>query len=109
LTDVVPFGKYKDQPVATLLADRNYTDWLVQQDWFKQRYATIYNVVINNSTGTTSTKPCSSTRSSGVRSWTLRCRSAGWNTRSEREKTRCPTIRGCSNIWKMRQRNIANA
>jgi hypothetical protein len=37
MTDVVPFGKS--------------LDLLVQQDWFKTRYANIYNVVVNTTVG----------------------------------------------------------
>ena len=51
MNDIVPFGKYRGQPVAALVADQQYTDWLTQQDWFKARYAAIYNVVVNNNFG----------------------------------------------------------
>jgi hypothetical protein len=44
---VVPFGKYKGQPAETLLADKDYTDWLVAQPWFAERFRDIYAVVIN--------------------------------------------------------------
>jgi len=31
-----------------LASDRGYTDWLVAQPWFRERYANIYTLVINN-------------------------------------------------------------
>jgi hypothetical protein len=47
-TNVVPFGKYKGQPVEALAADPSYVEWLAQQPWFRERYQPIYNVIINN-------------------------------------------------------------
>jgi hypothetical protein len=44
---IVPFGKYKDQPVETLLADSDYLQWLLTQDWFRTRYVNLYQTVIN--------------------------------------------------------------
>jgi hypothetical protein len=44
---VVPFGKYRGQPVELLLADQKYLEWLRTQPWFEERYRDIYNVVIN--------------------------------------------------------------
>jgi len=48
MTDLVPFGKYRGQPVEVLAADRDYTDWLMAQPWFRERYQNIYTIVINN-------------------------------------------------------------
>jgi hypothetical protein len=45
--EIVPFGKYKGQPVETLAADRDYCDWLTAQPWFSERYRNVYNVVVN--------------------------------------------------------------
>jgi hypothetical protein len=45
--EVVPFGKYKGQPVEVLLADQGYRDWLMAQDWFRNRFGAIYQTVIN--------------------------------------------------------------
>ena len=45
--ELVPFGKYKGQPVETLAADGDYRDWLMSQPWFRERWPTVYNVVIN--------------------------------------------------------------
>ncbi len=39
---------YKDKPVEILAEDEQYMQWLLIQDWFKNRYKNIYNVVINN-------------------------------------------------------------
>ena len=45
---IVPFGKYKGQPVEVLAQDRPYLDWLTAQDWFRQRYEGIYTLIVNN-------------------------------------------------------------
>jgi hypothetical protein len=47
-TRVVPFGKYKGQPVEVLAADKSYCDWLAGQDWFRDRYTTIHTLIVNN-------------------------------------------------------------
>lgn len=41
MTDVsiVPIGKYKGQPVERLMADEKYSEWLLAQAWFLDRYA----------------------------------------------------------------------
>lgn len=36
---IVPIGKYKGQPSERLMADQPYTEWLVAQAWFVERYA----------------------------------------------------------------------
>lgn len=51
MSDIIPFGKYKGQPVEVLMQDRSYLEWLSGQDWFRQRYAALYQtVVVNNFT-----------------------------------------------------------
>jgi uncharacterized protein (DUF3820 family) len=45
--EIVPFGKYKGRPVEDMAADRDYCDWMAQQPWFREKFANIYNVVIN--------------------------------------------------------------
>lgn len=45
--EIVPFGKYRGQPVEVLAADADYCEWLTAQPWFRDRYLTIYNTVIN--------------------------------------------------------------
>lgn len=46
--ELIPFGKYSGQPVEMLAEDHQYADWLIQQPWFRQKYANLYSVVINN-------------------------------------------------------------
>jgi hypothetical protein len=53
--NIVPFGKYKGQPVEVLAQDRPYLEWLSAQDWFRERYAGIYTLIINNFTEATET------------------------------------------------------
>lgn len=45
---IVPFGKYRNQPVELMVQDASYMDWLLAQDWFKSRYQSLYMVVVNN-------------------------------------------------------------
>jgi hypothetical protein len=49
---IVTFGKYRDKPVTELLADKNYVDWLKQQNWFSDK-SPIYNIVVNQTFNTT--------------------------------------------------------
>ena len=48
ITNIVPFGKYKGQPVEALAADRQYFEWLSAQAWFRERYQNIYTLIVNN-------------------------------------------------------------
>ncbi len=43
---VVPFGKYRDQPVARMVDDAPYTDWLLAQDWFPTQFPAIFQSVM---------------------------------------------------------------
>lgn len=45
--ELIPFGKYKGQPVEILIADDDYRDWLVAQPWFRSRFGNVYQTVIN--------------------------------------------------------------
>lgn len=47
MSAIVPFGKYKGQPVERMIADRDYCEWLAGQDWFRSRYGQIHTLVIN--------------------------------------------------------------
>ena len=47
MSKIVPFGKYKDQPVETLIADRGYCEWLAAQPWFAERFRDLHQIVIN--------------------------------------------------------------
>jgi hypothetical protein len=46
--ELIPFGKYKGQPLEVIAGDRSYCDWLLAQAWFVQRYPQIHTLVINN-------------------------------------------------------------
>ncbi len=47
-TNLVPFGKYKGQPIEVLVNDRQYLDWLTAQPWFRERHENLYTIIINN-------------------------------------------------------------
>ena len=47
-TEIIPFGKYKDQPIEAMAQDGKYVEWLTSQDWFRDKYKDIYSIVINN-------------------------------------------------------------
>lgn len=46
--EVVPFGKYKGQPVEIMAADADYCEWLTAQPWFRSRYGNVYNILISS-------------------------------------------------------------
>ncbi len=47
-TNIIPFGKYKGRLVEELLADDpSYLQWLSTQDWFRAKYVTLHQVIIN--------------------------------------------------------------
>ena len=46
--EVVPFGKYRGQPVEVLVQDRQYVDWLTAQPWFKEKFGNFYTLIVNN-------------------------------------------------------------
>lgn len=54
---VVPFGKYKGKPVEVMQADPQYCEWLVNQDWFKEKFVGIYQTIINVNTGDAAETP----------------------------------------------------
>ena len=33
---LVPFGKYKGQPITSLINDTKYLEWCKQQEWFQK-------------------------------------------------------------------------
>lgn len=45
---MIPFGKYKGQPLEQLQNDPSYTDWLLSQSWFAERYSGVRTIIINN-------------------------------------------------------------
>ena len=44
---MIPFGKYQGQPVSVLQNDPRYASWLSQQEWAKQKFPHVVNVIIN--------------------------------------------------------------
>lgn len=42
---LVSFGKYKNRPVAEMMADQKYIQWCLSQPWFHEK--PIYNIVMN--------------------------------------------------------------
>jgi|LSQX01.1.fsa_nt_gb hypothetical protein len=48
--ELVPFGKFKGQPIERLFEDQSYVKWISEQDGIRQRYPQFYNLVINNFT-----------------------------------------------------------
>lgn len=48
MIDLVPFGKYKGQPIEVLESDPKYAEWMSQQPWLKQSHPSVYNFIINN-------------------------------------------------------------
>lgn len=46
--NVVPFGKYKGQPIEVMAEDPSYVEWLNGQGWVKDKYPQFYTVIINN-------------------------------------------------------------
>lgn len=46
--NIVPFGKYKGQPIDVLAQDPQYVEWMVGQGWFKDKYPQFYTIIINN-------------------------------------------------------------
>ena len=51
---IVPFGKYKGQPITTLMNDTKYLEWCKQQEWF-QRFPIVYNICVNQTITTNQT------------------------------------------------------
>jgi uncharacterized protein (DUF3820 family) len=46
--NIVPFGKYKGRLVEELLADDpQYLEWLSSQDWFRVKYVSLHQTIIN--------------------------------------------------------------
>jgi uncharacterized protein (DUF3820 family) len=46
--NVVPFGKYKGREILEVLeADPGYLQWLAGQDWFRAKYISLHQTIIN--------------------------------------------------------------
>lgn len=50
MNQLMPFGKYKGQPVSVLAGDPSYCDWIMGQDGIKQKWPVVYNLIVNNFT-----------------------------------------------------------
>jgi hypothetical protein len=46
--ELVPFGKYKGQPVEVLANDKGYCDWLMTQGDFMDRFPQVKTLIVNN-------------------------------------------------------------
>lgn len=46
--DLVPFGKYRGQPVQVLSSDPEYVEWIQGQGWLRERYPNFHALIINN-------------------------------------------------------------
>lgn len=55
--EIVPFGKYRDQPVDVVLMDHGYREWLIAQPWVEQRYPSFYAAVISNGSSLVTVNP----------------------------------------------------
>jgi len=45
--NIVPFGKYKGQPVEAMMADQSYCAWALSQPSLRTRFAALFAVVVN--------------------------------------------------------------
>lgn len=43
----ITFGKYKGDILENMLKDRNYCNWLINEEWFQKNYEYLYNQVLN--------------------------------------------------------------
>ena len=44
---IVPFGKYRGQPLEVLQSDQGYCEWLAAQPWFREKYQSLHLTIIN--------------------------------------------------------------
>jgi hypothetical protein len=52
---IVPFGKYRGQPVEVLRQDTSYLDWLAGQEGVRRQYPWIFSLTVNNGAEVTET------------------------------------------------------
>lgn len=45
---IIPFGRYKGKSLEELASDKSYIQWLLAQNWFKEKHITLYNFIVNN-------------------------------------------------------------
>ena len=43
---LMPIGKYKGAPLAAVMADNDYRNWLIEQPWFRTKFSATYNVLM---------------------------------------------------------------
>ena len=43
---VFPIGKHKGKPVELVMADREYVQWITAQPWLREKFAPIYNILV---------------------------------------------------------------
>ena len=55
--NIVPFGKYRGQPVAVMMADQDYCAWAMSQPGIRERYASLFTVIINGGVAPDSPTP----------------------------------------------------
>jgi hypothetical protein len=48
INNIMPFGKYKGQPIEVLAQDQGYCKWLLSQAGIKDKYPIICQIIINN-------------------------------------------------------------
>ena len=48
---LVTFGRYKGQPITTLMNDTKYLEYIKQQEWLK-KYPIVYNICVNQTIST---------------------------------------------------------
>jgi len=46
--ELVPFGKYRGQPIEVMAQDKQYIEWVQQQGWLAEKYPQINTLIINN-------------------------------------------------------------
>jgi hypothetical protein len=44
---IVPFGKYRGQPVAVMMADADTCAWAMSQPGLRDRYAGLSTIIVN--------------------------------------------------------------
>jgi hypothetical protein len=49
-SSIVPFGKYKGQPVEAMMADRDYCSWAMAQAGLRTRFASVFAIIVNGGT-----------------------------------------------------------
>ena len=45
--DIVPFGKYRGQPVAVMMADTDYCARAMAQPGLRDRFANLFTIIVN--------------------------------------------------------------